>query len=187
MKSTYTEEDVQRALDAVANGMSRLKASQEHGVPRSTIRNRINGHISRIEAHEPQQRLSLVQEQRLTDWILTQEALGLSPTHAQIRQFAGRVLDARGDAKPLGKQQMDGFKRRNPILVTKRQFRIDSARVNSTTTEIIKKWFQKLMVPRIKAIKPENRWNIDKAEIIEGQGENRLVVGSREKRFVQRK
>ncbi len=30
----------------------------------------------------------------------------------------------------------------------------------------------------IKAIKPENRWNIDKAGIIEGQGENGLVVRS---------
>jgi hypothetical protein len=45
-------------------------------------------------------------------------------------------------------------------------------------SEIIKPWFQKLEVPLVKAIKPENRWNIDKAGIIEGQGENSLVVGS---------
>jgi len=120
MKSTYTEEDIQSALDTVENGMSQPKASSEFGVPRTTIRNRINGRISRQEAYKPQQRLSPVQEQRLTDWVLTQEALGLGPTHTQIRQLAGRVLDARGDAKPLGKRWMDSFKRRNPILLTKK-------------------------------------------------------------------
>jgi 4-hydroxybenzoate polyprenyltransferase len=82
---------------------------------------------------------------------------------------------------------MSNFLRRNPVLKTKKQYRIDSIRVNSATTDIIKSWFQKLEVPVIKAIKAENRWNIDEAGIIEGQGENRLVVGSVQKRFIQKK
>ena len=63
---------------------------------------------------------------------------------------------------------MAGFLRRNPVLKTKKQFRIDSARVNGATSDILKAWFQKLRIPAIEAIKPENRWNIDKVEIIEG-------------------
>jgi hypothetical protein len=187
MKFVYTEEDVQRALNAVANGMSQKKAGLEFGVPRSTLQNRMNGTLSRQEAHEPQQRLSTVQEDRLTQWILTQESLGHGPTHAQIRAFAGRVLYARGDANPLGRRWMNGFLRRNPVLKTKKQFLIDSARVNGATTEVIKKWFQKLTIPDIKAIKPENRWNMDEAGIMEGMGDNGLVVGSVHTRFVQKK
>lgn len=82
---------------------------------------------------------------------------------------------------------MDNFLRRNPILKTKKQFYIDSARVNGATTEIIRKWFQKLALPHIKAIKPENRWNMDEAGIMEGMGDNGLVVGSAYKRFIQKK
>ena len=52
---------------------------------------------------------------------------------------------------------MAGFLRRNPVLKTKKQFKIDSTRVNSATSDIIKAWFQKLEIPAIKAIKPENR------------------------------
>ena len=81
----------------------------------------------------------MVQEERLAEWVLIQESLGLGPTHGQIRAFAGRILWARGDAVPLGKRWMAGFLRRNPILKTKKQLHIDSRRVNSTTTEIIKK------------------------------------------------
>ena len=73
---------------------------------------------------------------------------------------------------------MAGFLRRNPVLKTKKQFKIDSTRINSATSDIIKAWFQKLEIPAIKAIKPENRWNMDEAGIIEGQGENRLIIRS---------
>jgi hypothetical protein len=82
---------------------------------------------------------------------------------------------------------MASFLRRNPVLKTKKQFKIDSVRVNSATSDIIKAWFRKLEIPAIKAIKPENRWNMDEAGIMEGQGENGLVVRSTEKRFIQKK
>ena len=59
--------------------------------------------------------------------------------------------------------------------------------VNSAISDIIKAWFQKLEIPAIKAIKVENQWNIDKAGIIKGQGENGLVVRSTKKRFIQKK
>ena len=157
MKPSYTEDDIQRALADVGNGRSVRKACLDWGVPRGTIQDRIKGSVSRKEASEPFQRLSPVQEQRLTDWVLVQEALGRSPTHAQIRALAGRILAARKDAIPLGKRWMAGFIRRNPILKTKRHLRINSICVNGTISEIIKSWFQKLEVPSVKAIKPENR------------------------------
>jgi 4-hydroxybenzoate polyprenyltransferase len=96
-------------------------------------------------------------------------------------------LYAKGDANSLRKRWIDNFLRRNLILKTKRQFHIDSARVNGATTEIIRKWFQKLALPYIKTIKPENRWNIDEAGIMERIGDNGLVVGSAYKRFIQKK
>jgi hypothetical protein len=77
--------------------------------------------------------------------------------------------------------------KRYPILRTKKQLQIDSIRVNGAITEIIKKWFQYLKLPRIKTIKPENRWNMDKAGIMEGMGDNGLVVGSIYRRFIQKK
>ena len=52
---------------------------------------------------------------------------------------------------------MARFLRRNPVLKTKKQFRIDFMRVNGAISNIIKAWFQKLEIPAIKAIKVENR------------------------------
>ena len=96
-------------------------------------------------------------------------------------------MAARHNRLPLSKKWIAGFLRRNPVLKTKKQYRIDSVRINGATSDILKAWFQKLEVPAIKAIKPENCWNMDEAGIMEGHGENRLVVGSTEKRFIQKK
>ena len=120
MKPLYTEEDIQDALNDIANGKLMRKASTDWGVPRTTLTDRINGRVSRTEAKALDQRLSPIQEQRLTDWVLVQESLGQNPTHAQIRAFAGRILAARHDAVPLGKRWMAGFLRRNPVLKTKK-------------------------------------------------------------------
>jgi 4-hydroxybenzoate polyprenyltransferase len=82
---------------------------------------------------------------------------------------------------------MQAYLRRNPVSKTKRFRNIDSQRVNGATTSIIKSWFQLLLLPQIQAIKPEHRYNMDGSGIMEGFGANGLVVGSSEKRAIQKK
>jgi 4-hydroxybenzoate polyprenyltransferase len=89
MKYQYTEEDVQSALKDIEGGKSVRKAQLDWGVPRSTLQNRTYGHVSRKEAQEPYQRLSIVQENKLAEWVLTQESIGSNPTHAQVRALQG--------------------------------------------------------------------------------------------------
>ena len=88
MKRLYTEYDVMQALESITNSVSIRNASLNWGVPRSTLQDRIYGHVSHQEAAIPLQRLAPVQEQRFTSWILVQESLALSPTHTQIKDFA---------------------------------------------------------------------------------------------------
>ncbi|KAM4064274.1 Tc5 transposase DNA-binding domain-containing protein [Hirsutella rhossiliensis] len=57
----------------------------------------MHGHECRKDAFSALQRLSQTQEKQLTEWILIQDALGLPPTHSQIRQFAQRMLAVKGD------------------------------------------------------------------------------------------
>ena len=77
--------------------------------------------------------------------------------------------------------------RRNPILKTHRAKKIDSKRVTSAITVIIKPWFDYLRIPVVLAISSENRYNMDETGVIEGQGSNGLVVGDRRNRSTQKK
>ncbi|KAM4063975.1 Tc5 transposase DNA-binding domain-containing protein [Hirsutella rhossiliensis] len=103
------ESDIHSALEAIANGGSAKKAARDWGVPRATLYNRMHGHECRKDAFSALQRLSQTQEKQLTEWILIQDALGLPPTHSQIRQFAQRMLAVKGDHTPLGKHWMQAF------------------------------------------------------------------------------
>lgn len=183
----YTEDDIAAAIQDVRNGKPIRRAAKDWGVPKTTLIDRLSGRESSREAAISQQRLSPVQEKHLTDWVLTQEALGLAPTHAQIKELAERVLALKGDHTPLGKNWIAAFFRRNPILRTKRQRRIDSQRINGASTEVIRSWFPKLRIPAIQAIKPENRYNMDEHGIMEGQGGNGLAVGSAAIRAIHQK
>ena len=163
------------------------QARKDQGIPYSILYDRNEGSTNHALTAESQQSLSTAQEKHLSSWVLAQEALGVLLTHGQIREFACRLLVIKGDQKQLGKRQIEGFLRRNPILWTKRARNIDSVLVNSTTIPIIKSWFQYLTIPTIAAIKPENRQNMDESGIMEGCGVNRLVVGSSKRYYIQKK
>ncbi|KAM4056523.1 DDE superfamily endonuclease [Hirsutella rhossiliensis] len=182
----YTESDIHSALEAIANGGSAKKAARDWGVRGQLftiacmVTNAERMHFLLFRGFQ-------TQEKQLTEWILIQDALGLPPTHSQIRQFAQRMLAVKGDHTPLGKHWMQAFLRRNPAVRTQKCHHRDSARVNGASTEVIRPWFNNFFLPEILAIKPENRYNMDEAGIMEGLGENGLVVGSAEKRSVQKK
>ncbi|XP_044720144.1 DDE superfamily endonuclease domain-containing protein [Hirsutella rhossiliensis] len=185
-KVNFIQSDIHSALEAIANGGSAKKAARDWGVEGNSY-NRMHGHECRKDAFSALQRLSQTQEKQLTEWILIQDALGLPPTHSQIRQFAQRMLAVKGDHTPLGKHWMQAFLRRNPAVRTQKCHHRDSARVNGASTEVIRPWFNNFFLPEILAIKPENRYNMDEAGIMEGLGENGLVVGSAENDLYKRR
>ncbi len=121
------------------------------------------------------------------EWIVIQDALGVPPTHAQVRLFASRILQASGDTSEIGKNWMEGFLRRNPLVKTLRGKPLDLQRINGATTERIKGFFTLLQIPEIHHIKQANRYNMDETGIMEAMGSNSLVLGGSEKRFTYKK
>ncbi|KAF4423590.1 hypothetical protein CFRS1_v004486 [Colletotrichum fructicola] len=112
--SQYTDNEVTKTLQAIATGQSLRKAAQEHGVPKSTLARRMQGAQSRDTAYSDRQRLSTAQESHLAEWVRIQAALGLPPTHQQLKEFAELILQNQGDSQPLGKNWIQSFIKRNP-------------------------------------------------------------------------
>jgi hypothetical protein len=179
----YNEESLQFALKDVAEGVSQRLAAKRWGVPRATLYRRLNGATTRREVAETQQRLSKDQEKRLVSWILVQDSIGLPPSHQQIVMIATRLLIQTNDLKPLGRYWIDGFIRCNPEIKVLRGKRIDFQRFNGVTTDRIKAFFHLYNNPAIKIIPLRYCYNMDESGIMEGQGDNGLVLGSSRKCF----
>jgi hypothetical protein len=65
-------------------------------IPRIAIRHRLQGRELRKAAHTHRQRVSTAQEVHLASWVLAQLALGLAPTHNQLREFIQRITNNQG-------------------------------------------------------------------------------------------
>ena len=182
----YTERDMQEAVAVVLTGAGRNKTAQKFGILPPTLTNRLRGAQSTRAGQEYNQSLSPAQEDRLTAWCLTEAEVGRAKPYEDIRRLAQRVLrTTSGDPKSeLGKGWITRFIARYPELCTKRTRRMDFARVEACTPEVVKEWFKLFRIPAIRAIPPENRWNFDETGIIEGRGSNGLVVGATNTREV---
>jgi len=183
----YTEEDLRKACGEAINTRRLRVAAATWNIPPSTLYGRLHGSLPRSVAHQDEQRLSQPQEAKLADWVRLQQALGLPPTHAQIRELARRILVQRGDTKPLGERWCRAFIARNPVLKTQRAKPIDLKRVHAATEATIRPWFDHFRIPSILKIKPENRWNKDEAGIMEGRGTNGLVIRASDQKAIQKK
>ena len=183
----YNEESILFALQDINNGLSQRKAAALYKIPRSTLQERLNGRQTHSQGAEGLQRLTKWQESHLTKWVLVQDALALPLTHLQLKQFTSRLLIQAGDLKPLGKHWISGFLARNPEISTTRGKRLDSKRINGASTYAIKDFFALQQIPAIRSIAPQHRYNMDETGVLEGIGDNGLVLGAAEKNSTLRK
>jgi len=169
-KGGYSEDAVVSAyLEVHDDGISTKKAAQRYGIPRTTLRDRLHGVSSKADMPQPQQRLSPVQETRLATWILRQESLGYAPSHSQVRSVVEALLKSMDDHKPLGKNWIDGFKRRNPTIKTKIGRRMEASRFNGFTPKAIN-WYFDIREKEYGWVKPELTHNVDEGGIMAGFG-----------------
>jgi hypothetical protein len=113
-------------------------------VPYTTLRNRLNGQMSRAIAREPQQLLSNEQEGLLKRWILDLETQGHAPTFQTVRELAALISRSAGGPEKVGKNWLRRFIARHPDLTSKVGRKIDTKRVDSTTVEALEAWFIQL-------------------------------------------
>lgn len=174
----YTEEDITRALLAIENGVSMRKAALDHNVPYSTLKDRRKGTLPATVAFESFQRLSQTQEKHLAGWIIIEGAIGRPPTHAQVRAIAASIADPTGEVKTVGKGWVDAFLRRNPSIKVLRMKSVDVKRVNGASTNVISTCFHRLFILEVRAILPQNKWNMDETGLASGEGDVNYVPGT---------
>ncbi|KAJ5887467.1 hypothetical protein N7495_007508 [Penicillium taxi] len=138
------EHQISLAISDLKSGqISSVKAAAiAYGVSRSTLTRRMNGSLSRRDAHSNQQRLSPGQEEFLVKWILERDSQGFPPSHACAREMAARILRSNGDNEPLGKAWLPKFIQRNPRVNSCIGRRIDVSRIHGTQPAAIQEFYE---------------------------------------------
>ena len=106
----WTSECMVRAMDAVKRGSSMKRAAEQHGVPRTTLRDRISGRAEHEKKPGPEPYLNREEEEDLVNFIEEVAEVGYGRTRKQIKAM---VEQTAREKQVLRKQKIsDGWFRR---------------------------------------------------------------------------
>ena len=165
-KSPNQEGRILLALDDIKNG--RIKsiraAAKLYDLPRSTLGDRARGMIARVDTRPNGHKLTQLEEDSLTEWILSMDSRGAAPRPSTVREMANILLAARGTIPSLtiGVNWASTFVKRRDELQSRYSKRYDYQRALNEDPKVIREWFS--IVQRAieeNGIQPEDIYNFD--------------------------
>lgn len=153
-----------------------------YAVPRSTLRARRSGVLSRQEITSVNLKLSLYEEQSLVQWILDLDRRGFPPHIIDVRRMADALLQKRGQNPPplpVGKNWAPRFVQRQSELQTKWDRKFHSQRARCEDPVVIQSWFKLVQDTRVAyGILDNDTYNFDETGFMMGVAATSKVVTS---------
>jgi hypothetical protein len=169
------------ALSDIKNGRvkSIRAAAKLYEIPHTTLADRAKGVLARVESRPSRLKLTQLEEDSLTEWILSMDSRGASPRPATVGVMANILLAARGSYPPptIGKNWPSTFINRRPELRTRFSRRYDYQRALNEDPKSIRQWFATVQsVIDENGIQPEDIYNFDETGFAMGLISSQKVV-----------
>jgi hypothetical protein len=189
-----TDIKVKKALADLAAGkfLNVSQAAKHHKLSSSTLARRFNGGLSIAESREPEQLLSIAEEDALARMATRLTTDGNPISHATLRQIAEELRNRRLRGinepflrlvtyEPIGQQWVQRFVQRYPHLRTVRGTSIELARVKESRREVFDHFFSVLQQTMEEhQIKWENVYNADETGFSIGSKKSTgIIIDSR--------
>jgi hypothetical protein len=165
-ESTEQEGRVLLALQAIQKGQikSIRAVARLFAVPESTLRNRAHGIQSRVDTRPNGHKLTQLEEDSLTKWILSMDSRGAAPRPAAVREMANILLAARGShpSPTVSKNWPSTFINRREEIRLRFSRRYDYQRTLNKDPKSIREWFTTVqrMIDE-NGIQPKDIYNFD--------------------------
>ena len=146
--NSYSDQKLVSAVKAVQQGeMSIRRASEEYGVPRSTLQDKVSGK-SGLSARPGSHRrlLSDEEERSLADFICSCASIGYAKSRKEVLAIVQQIVHLRKENAntEVSKGWWDSFKRRHPELTLRLSEALSYARAAANNPETINKYFDLL-------------------------------------------
>ncbi|KAF7372315.1 hypothetical protein MVEN_00091700 [Mycena venus] len=183
VKATLHEYEREQVKPAEFGKAKSIKAiAESHKVPYATLHRRIHGGRSIGEANQEKQKLTVVQEWSLVQFILEAAERGFPLSHAQIVQYANAVRQAtlEADCEGVGVKWVFAFLDRHHHEL--RPFwskALDTQRTRSLNPEAVKSWValvQKYVVDM--GVSPDRIYGMDESGFPTGYTGKERVIGA---------
>lgn len=149
--ANYSADNVTKALQAIRNGTPTAKASKMYNVPRTTLRNKIQGKAPETSCRVgPESVLGPEVEDRLAKWILEMSKMGFPVNKDWLTYSVKHLLDEQNSTSVFknnlpGRKWFEGFLRRHSRISEKKSEQLAKAR-SILTENRIKLWFNDIKI-----------------------------------------
>ena len=146
-RKLWTNENMEAAmLCAAKTEMSANKAADLHGVPRSTLKDRLSGRVVHGTNPGPKPYLTRDEETELSAHLLQASSIGLGRTRRDVKSIVGSFVKSKGllKGKTVSNGWWEKFLKRNPTLSLRSGDSTAGVRLNAMTAENMKAYFDLL-------------------------------------------
>ena len=149
-KRAETDKKIKKALDELSTGQfqSIHKAARTNNIAHTTLLRRMNGGKSTAESHEPQQILTIPEENALAECITHLAIVGHPLKHAficklaeEIRSLCLQAQNGHASQSSIGNSWVQRFIHQHSKLETVCSHAIEAARIKDITKEDLNRWF----------------------------------------------
>lgn len=179
----FREEDMEKAVQAVRNGMSQKTAAQTYKVPRITLGRRVHEKHTKPVGHPTV--LSPAEEATIASTLGVVAKWGFPLTRLDIRDVVKKYLDKQGKAVSVFKDNvpgpdfLDAFMLRNNLTI-RTASNIKRSR-SSVNRDDILNFFNNAELA-LKDVKSKNLYNYDETNVTDDPGAKKVIVPRNTKR-----
>ena len=148
-RKQWTDEQMQGAMDDVTTGRcSANGAAKKHGVPPSTLKDRLSGRIVHGTKSGPKPYLSAAEEEELAGELISAANIGYGKTRAEVLTIVERHVELKEDVSLKGARVTHGwwqkFKERNPSVSLRSGDSTAAVRLDAVNEENMNNYFDML-------------------------------------------
>ena len=142
-RKQWTEEQMLSAIEAVRKGMAANKAAMLHGIPRSTLKDRLSGRVRHGTKPGPHPYLQPSEEKELVEYLRTAARIGYGKTRREVKSIAENVAIEKGMLKAarISNGWWRRFMERNPSLRLRRGDATAGVRLDAVNADNIRGYY----------------------------------------------
>ena len=157
------------AVEAVRNGMSIRKAAETHGVPRSSLGDRVSGKVAPETRPGKAPVIPLELENQMVDKSLKLADQGFGLSKRKLTARAGQLCKTLGIRNRFkngtpGRAWWSGLKKRHPSLTLRKPEKLSTVRSRGVNSTVVGSYFEALH-DLVEDLNPSNVWNMDETSL----------------------
>jgi len=186
-RKQWSEQSMLAAIKAVQEGLPIYTSAREHGVPRTTLQDRILGKVKHGAKPGPQPYMTSEQERETVEFLLLASKAGYPKTRADISWIAEGVARDKGILKGehISHGWIDNFMKRHPELALRKGDATADIRMNNVTPETMKSYYdllEEILEKHNLKNSPGQIYNVDETGMSLDQQPPKVVVKKGQKK-----